>query len=92
MGARAGVTVKVMPEGTEIDLEALKTKGQEAIKNIYGEVGEIRIVEEPIAFGLRALKFTFIIDEDKGSDVIQDKFSEMEEVASAQVVEFVRLT
>ena len=92
MGAKAGVTVKVMPEGTDIDLEALKVKARELVNEIYGDVGEIRIEEEPIAFGLRALKVTFIIDEDMGSDPIEQKLSELEEVASAQVIAFERLT
>ena len=87
-----GVTVKVMPEGVDVDLEALKKKGEAAVSEIYGEVKEIRVVEEPVAFGLRALKFTFIVDETKGSDVIQEKFASFDEVASAQVVDFRRLT
>jgi len=89
---KAGVTVKLMPEGADVDLEALKTKVKDAVKETYGDVGEIRMVEEPIAFGLRALKVTFIIDEEKGSDVIEQKLAGFEEVASAQVIEFMRLT
>ena len=92
MGAKAGVTVKVMPQSAEVDLEALKAKGRETIISVYGDVGEIRIVEEPIAFGLRALKFTFIIDETKGTDEVETKLSELDTAASAQVVEFMRLT
>jgi len=92
MGAKAGVTVKIMPDGTEVNLDDLKSKVEEFVKEIYGEVGEIRSEEEPIAFGLKALKMTFIIDEDKGTEVIEEKIRDLEEVASVQTVEFMRLT
>ena len=48
------VTLKVMPESPEVDLEALK----EAIKNAVDEKEFERIEEEPIGFGLLALIVT----------------------------------
>jgi elongation factor 1-beta len=89
---KAGVTVKLMPEGTEIDFDALKETAKKLVVETYGDMGEIRLVEEPIAFGLKALKVTFIIDEAKGADIIAEKFEKLQEVASAQVIEFIRLT
>ncbi len=87
-----GITVKVMPESPEVNLEELKDKGDKLVHDTYGEVKEIRVEEVPIAFGLKALQFTFIVREEKGSDIIQQKLSELEEVASATVTGFQRLT
>ena len=90
MGAKAILTLKVMPESVETDLKVIQLHIEKAIKEIYGEVGPIRVSDEPIAFGLRALKFEFIIDETLGSDPIEDKVRELEGVASAQVIDFRR--
>lgn len=79
-----------MPESTDIDMDELEKKVKEKILEIYGDVGEIRLEEEPIAFGLRALKFTFVIDEKLGCDPIEQAVAELKGVASARVVDFRR--
>ena len=61
--AMAMLVVKVMPDNVEVDLAKLKEDVEKTITEIYGDVGEIRTEEEPIAFGLKALNFTFIMDE-----------------------------
>ena len=86
--AQAGVTIKVMPKSVETDRTELKGKVEDKIKEAYGDVGETRFEEEPVAFGLVALKFTFIIDEAKGTDMIDDW--EVEGAADNTVVDFRR--
>jgi len=88
--AKALVTVKIMPESVDVDLEKIEGKVKESIRDVYGEIGEIRVEEEPIAFGLRALKFTFIIDESMGTDAIEEELADLEGVANAQVIDFRR--
>mgnify|MGYP001561689810 CR=1 FL=1 len=88
--AKALLTVKIMPESVEIDLPSLEGRVREVILDIYGEVGEIRKEEEPIAFGLVALKFTFIMNESIGTDVIEQALAEVDGVANVQVVDFRR--
>ena len=88
--AKAMITVKVMPESVDIDLPSLEGRVRDVILEIYGEVGEIRKEEEPIAFGLIALKFTFIIDEALGSDPIETALAEVDGIANAQVIDFRR--
>ena len=85
---QAGVTIKVMPEGVEIDRSALKGRVENKIKEAYGDVGEIRFEEEPVAFGLVALKFTFIIDESQGTDMVDNW--EVEGAADISVIDFRR--
>ncbi len=86
--ALAGVTIKVMPEDVEVDRAALKSKIEGKIKEGYGDVGEIKFEEEPIAFGLVALKFTFIIDEAKGTDMVDDW--KVEGASDISVIDFRR--
>jgi translation elongation factor aEF-1 beta len=86
--ALAGVTIKVMPTGIEVDRTVLKTKVEEKIKEGYGDVGEIRFEEEPVAFGLVALKFTFVIDEVKGTDMVDNW--EIEDASDISVIDFRR--
>ena len=88
--AKAMITVKVMPESVDVDLPSLEGRVRDVILDIYGEVGEIRKEEEAIAFGLIALKFTFIIDEALGSDPIETALTEVDGVAHAQVIDFRR--
>ena len=88
--AFAGVTVKIMPESVDIDRNDLKIKIDKIIVQVYGDVGEIRYEEEMIAFGLMAMKFTFVIDEKFGSDPIEEALTDVEGIASARVIDFRR--
>ncbi len=79
------VTMKLMPESPETDLEALAAKAEEVISSV-GEVGKKE--EEPVAFGLKAVLLTFVMDESKGTtDEIEKKISDFEEVASAEITD-----
>jgi translation elongation factor aEF-1 beta len=86
--ALAGVTIKVMPTGVEVDRVELKGKIEGKIQEGYGDVGEIRFEEEPVAFGLVALKFTFVIDEVKGTDRVDNW--EVEGASDISVIDFRR--
>ncbi|MDR2623704.1 MAG: elongation factor 1-beta [Methanobrevibacter sp.] len=82
-------TVKVMPEDPEIDLESLKEK----IKSSIPEGVELHnIKEEPVAFGLVALKVMFVIvDEEGGTEVVEEKFKEIDGISSVEVQDIRRL-
>ena len=85
--ANAIVTVKIMPESVEIDLDALEVKAKQEIQLFAGE-GDTRTEVEPIAFGLKAVKITFVMDEKLGSpDVVAEKIEAYEEVASAEITD-----
>ena len=53
--AQVVVTLKIMPESPETDLSLIQSKAEEEIKIFSGET-EIKAEQEPIAFGLKALK------------------------------------
>lgn len=85
--ANAIVTIKIMPTSPEVDLSKVEDTVKEKIKNFAGE-GETKTEIEPIAFGLKALKIIFVMDEQKGSpDPLAEEISGLEGVNSAEVVD-----
>ena len=80
------ITLKIMPESPEINLEELEEKVKEKIVDFAGE-GEIRTEIEPVAFGLKAIKLTFVMDEARGgTDPLEEKIRQIDGVNSAEVV------
>ena len=64
--ANVVVTLKIMPESPEVDLTKIETEAKTKITSFAGE-GDMKTEQEPIAFGLKALKIMFVMDESKGS-------------------------
>lgn len=77
-----------MPDSPDVDLEALKEKAKEIIAKYDGNVGKEEIHE--VAFGLKAIHLIFVIDEEKGTDDIENELSKIENVSSAQVIDYRR--
>ncbi len=76
------VILRVMPESPEINLDDLK----DAIRKAVPGVKEIR--EEPIGFGLKALKLVAIVSDRAGeSDAIEQTISGVKGVERAEIVE-----
>ncbi len=76
------VILRVMPASPEINLEELKT----AIRKAVPGVKEIR--EEPIGFGLKALKLVAVVSDQAGeSDAIEQTVSGVKGVERAEIVE-----
>jgi len=86
--ARAIVTIRLMPESTDSNLKKVEQDAKELIEKNGGEFG--RCTDVPIAFGLRALDISIIIDENLGSEVFENALSEIEGVASSKVTDFRR--
>lgn len=81
------ITIKIMPESPEIDLAALEGQVKNVISGIVGE-SETKSELEPVAFGLKALKIIFVMDESKGStDEMENKIKEIQGVNSVEVVD-----
>ena len=57
------VQARVMPENLDVDLEVLKS----ALKVTISEFGEFGVAQEqPIAFGLKALVVSFVLEDKDG--------------------------
>jgi elongation factor 1-beta len=86
--AKAVVTIKIMPESPDVDFDVVKTQATEKIDAFVGEEGEKRFELEPIAFGLKALKIIFVMDEKIGStDPLEQDLSSIEGVNSVDVID-----
>tara|TARA_Y100000310_G_C20339836_1_gene649257 strand:- start:186 stop:464 length:279 start_codon:yes stop_codon:yes gene_type:complete len=81
------VTLKIMPESPETDLNNLETQAKAKIID-FSETKEIKTEQEPVAFGLKALKITFVMDESKGStDSLEENIKNIDGVNSAEAVD-----
>lgn len=87
MGISA-VQYKVLPESLEIDLNVLKEKVKVAIEENKGIVSEV--IEQPIAFGLKALIFSFAFPEENDIDQIEGFIKEVEGVSSCELIDYRR--
>lgn len=80
------VILRIMPEDVEVDLNNIKSKIEHKIISFEGKI--VRIEEEPIAFGLKALKFAFTMNEKKGTtDPLEKDISSLEGVNSVEVID-----
>ncbi len=80
------ITFKIMPESPETDLSKIEKEAGKMIEEFGGEVGKVE--QEPIAFGLKALKLIFVMDESLGStEDLENKISEIDQVQSVDVTD-----
>ncbi len=81
--ARVVMTMKIMPDGVEIDLDDLL----EQIKKVVPEGTDVGAVEvQPVAFGLKAIRMNLVRDESLGgTDDIETAISAVEGVAQVEV-------
>jgi elongation factor 1-beta len=76
------VILRVMPESPEINLEDLK----KALKLKLPAIQEIK--EEPIGFGLKALKILAVVNDAGGeTDAIERSLNEVAGVERAEIIE-----
>ena len=79
------VTVKIMPASPETDLEQLAIQAKTIIRDFAGE-GDTKQEITPVAFGLKSLSITFVMDEALGSpDPVAEKIDVLDEVNSAEI-------
>ncbi len=76
------VIARVMPESPEVNLENLKA----ALKNKLPGIQDMK--EEPIGFGLKAIKLVAIVNDQGGeTDAIEQALSSVEGVERAEIIE-----
>ncbi|MGV8151082.1 MAG: elongation factor 1-beta [Candidatus Woesearchaeota archaeon] len=85
------VTLKIMPESPEVDLKKIE---HEAIKLIteFSDDRQKKISIEPVAFGLKSINITFLMDEKKGdTEPVEKKIEEIEGVNSVECIDVRRI-
>lgn len=82
--AQVIVTFRVMPSGTEVDLDTLENE-------IKSSVGSTKIVREPVAFGLVALNVTVLVEDEGGKlEIAENKLRSIKDVSDVEVTEMSR--
>lgn len=80
------ITIKIMPASPDADLDVIRETATKMIADFGGEVGKHEL--EPVAFGLKAVKLLFVMSEELGgTDDLEAKISEIENVQSVSVVD-----
>jgi elongation factor 1-beta len=83
------VQLKIMPSGPEVDLKGLSYRITSQITD-YGRTYNCEV--QPVAFGLKALIVTVIVeDKEGGTEAVETSISEIDEVESVQVVAATRM-
>ncbi len=85
--AQVIVTLKIMPESPEVDLGSIEQEAKAKIIE-FSQSKELKTEQEPIAFGLKALKIIFVMDENKGStDSLEESIKTISGVNSVEAVD-----
>lgn len=85
--AKVVVTLKIMPEDPEVNLDELSKKILKKIQDFAGKT-ETKVEKEPIGFGLNALKIFFVMDESKGgTEKLEETISQVDGVNSVEAVD-----
>jgi elongation factor 1-beta len=83
------VQLKIMPNSPDVDLKGLSDQITSQVAD-YGRMYSCEV--QPIAFGLKALIITFIVeDEEGGTEAVEDSISQIGEVESVQAVAVTRM-
>ena len=84
----AAIKIKIMPANPKANLDNIQKKAEEIIKNSGSK--NVRSEREPIAFGLTAIITLFSWKEEDSTDDLLDKLREIEDISSAEVIDFRR--
>ena len=82
------VIVKIMPNSPEADLEKIKESAKKALEDEGAQ--NLSFEEEPIAFGLNAIKIKFAWPEEKDTDLIENSLSKIDNVTEAKIEDYRR--
>jgi|TARA_B100001964_G_C14216702_1_gene593158 elongation factor 1-beta len=81
------VTLKIMPESPDRDLNKIEAEAKTKTIN-FSQNQEIKTEQEPVAFGLKAIKIIFVMDESKGStDALEEDIKKIDGVNSVETID-----
>ena len=84
----AAIKYRVMPEGVDVDLEALQAQIATAVGGAGAELYGIDVV--PFAFGLKALETTVMVEDKVGGgipDAVEEALGALDGVQSVEMLE-----
>lgn len=74
-----------MPEDGDIEYETLEKVTKSTIETYHKSVKVKSVSSVEVGFGLQAVKIKFQIDENCGSEALEEKLKELEEVGDVTV-------
>lgn len=81
------ITLRIMPSGPDADLNSIERKAKELIVGFAGHT-QFKIEIKPIAFGIKSVDVTFVMEENLGStENLEGQISKIEEVNSVEVTD-----
>ena len=80
--------IKIMPKSPESNLDSIKKSAQSLMEAEGAK--SISFEEKPIAFGLKAIFMKFALPEEKGTDLVEQKLSSINEVSSITIEDYRR--
>lgn len=88
MAGIVAVIVKILPDSPNANLEEIKKHARLALEK-QGALN-ISFTEEPIAFGIKAVKAKFAWLEEKSTDIIESELQKVKHVSSVQIEDYRR--
>lgn len=85
------VEYRVMPEDGEIEYSDLEQKTRETVDSYDEKLEVLEVKEDPVGFGLKAVRIKFQMDEKLGSEELENKLAELPEVGEVTVTLMDRL-
>ena len=80
------VTIKIMPESPDVNLDQIREHAEQKIDAFVGSNKQKQHEIKPVAFGLKSLEIHFMMDEAKGSpESLADEISGFDGVQSAEI-------
>ena len=81
------ITLTIMPNSPEVNLKKVEEEALDKVKSFSG-MENYKIEMEPVAFGLKALKILFVMDEAKGAtDSLEEDIGTINGVNSVEVTD-----
>ena len=81
------VTLKIMPESPDSNLDDIEAQAKTKIQD-FSQSQEMKTEQEPIAFGLKAVKITFVMDESIGStEPLEEQIKNISGINSVETID-----
>ncbi len=82
------IKYKLMPEGMLENFEELKENISKIVEKYEGKVNQL--IEEPIAFGLKAIILVVAMDESKETDKLEESLRNLKGISSMDTIDYRR--
>lgn len=85
------VEFRVMPEDGEVEYSDLEASVKETVENYSETVKAVEVREDPVGFGLKAVRIKFQIDENLGTEELENQLSDLSMVGEVNITLMDRL-